>query len=90
MYTDRKLVCADCGIEFVFSAREQEFYAGHGLVNDPRRCKSCHRTKSAGGPRKEFTEVICENCGAVASVPFKPRGDRPVYCRECLWALRLS
>ncbi len=27
MYEDEKLVCEDCGKEFVFTAGEQEFYA---------------------------------------------------------------
>ena len=27
MYQDEKLVCEDCGAEFVFTAGEQEFYA---------------------------------------------------------------
>ncbi|MGH2541658.1 MAG: CxxC-x17-CxxC domain-containing protein [Ardenticatenaceae bacterium] len=28
-------------------------------------------------------EVICDSCGVVTSVPFKPRGHLPVYCRGC-------
>lgn len=28
MYEDKTLVCKECGKEFVFSAGEQEFYAG--------------------------------------------------------------
>ena len=31
MYQDEKLVCEDCGAEFVFTAGEQEFYAEKGL-----------------------------------------------------------
>ena len=27
--------------------------------------------------------VICAECGREATVPFEPRADRPVYCREC-------
>ena len=27
MYEDEKLICEDCGAEFVFTAGEQEFYA---------------------------------------------------------------
>ena len=25
----------------------------------------------------------CKACGKEATVPFKPREDRPVYCSEC-------
>ncbi|NIT03324.1 hypothetical protein GTO10_00020 [Candidatus Saccharibacteria bacterium] len=27
--------------------------------------------------------MTCANCGKKAQVPFKPTGDRPVYCRDC-------
>ena len=38
MYTDKTLVCKDCGNEFVFTAGEQEFYAEKGFQNEPTRC----------------------------------------------------
>ena len=28
-------------------------------------------------------EIICANCGREATVPFVPRTDRPVLCRDC-------
>jgi CxxC-x17-CxxC domain-containing protein len=27
--------------------------------------------------------VKCSDCGRNTEVPFKPSGDRPVYCRDC-------
>lgn len=36
-----------------------------------------------GGGEREFFEVTCDSCGKPARVPFKPRGDRPVYCSDC-------
>jgi len=27
--------------------------------------------------------VKCSECGRETEVPFKPSGDRPVYCRDC-------
>jgi CxxC-x17-CxxC domain-containing protein len=27
--------------------------------------------------------ATCDQCGGPARVPFVPRGDRPVYCRDC-------
>ncbi len=35
-----------------------------------------------GGPR-EMHPAICGQCGQETQVPFKPRGDRPVYCSDC-------
>ncbi len=34
------------------------------------------------GPR-EMHKAVCSECGQECEVPFKPSGDRPVYCREC-------
>ena len=28
-------------------------------------------------------KATCAECGKECEVPFKPKGDRPVYCREC-------
>ena len=33
-------------------------------------------------PREMFT-VTCSDCGTETQVPFKPDGERPVYCRDC-------
>ncbi len=32
---------------------------------------------------RSFTRVICSDCSKECEVPFKPSGDRPVYCKEC-------
>jgi CxxC-x17-CxxC domain-containing protein len=96
MYTDKMLTCADCGSTFPFTAKEQAFYAEKGFTSEPRRCPSCRAARKAdrgdggaprgarpaGGPRELHT-VICSSCGVETQVPFKPSGDRPVYCRDC-------
>jgi CxxC-x17-CxxC domain-containing protein len=35
-----------------------------------------------GGPR-EMHKAICAECKKECEVPFKPREDRPVYCKDC-------
>jgi CxxC-x17-CxxC domain-containing protein len=35
------------------------------------------------GAAREFHTAKCAGCGGEARVPFKPRGDRPVYCSSC-------
>jgi CxxC-x17-CxxC domain-containing protein len=41
------------------------------------------------GPRnmhmghREMHKATCDDCKQETEVPFKPSGDRPVYCREC-------
>ncbi|MFN2449588.1 MAG: zinc-ribbon domain containing protein [Candidatus Baltobacteraceae bacterium] len=91
------LNCVDCGREFAFTSGEQQFYAQKGFQNKPNRCPDCRtarkqmRTSSGGGggvgagggARREMFQATCSQCGGVAEVPFQPRGDKPVYCRDC-------
>ncbi len=46
-YTDRGMTCLDCGMEFVFTAGEQEFYAQRGFSEPPKRCASCRASRKA-------------------------------------------
>ena len=90
MYQDKTLKCRDCGQDFVFTASEQAFFAEKGFQNEPGRCPACRaarRNANGGnnGPRQMY-EVICDGCGCTTQVPFQPRGDRPVYCRDCFEA----
>jgi CxxC-x17-CxxC domain-containing protein len=50
-YTDKTITCQDCGMEFIFTSGEQEFYAQKGFANQPSRCPSCRqqRKASSGG-----------------------------------------
>jgi len=42
-----------------------------------------------GGAREYFT-AVCGECGKEAQLPFKPRGDRPVYCSDCFTKRRAT
>ncbi|PIU10429.1 hypothetical protein COT27_03095 [Candidatus Kuenenbacteria bacterium CG08_land_8_20_14_0_20_37_23] len=33
--------------------------------------------------RQSMYKVICDKCGKSCEVPFKPKGDKPVYCNNC-------
>ena len=61
-YADRMLNCVDCGVEFIHSAADQEYYVQKGFASDPKRCASCRASRRAsrdggydaqdiGGPR---------------------------------------
>ncbi|MEG6520508.1 zinc-ribbon domain containing protein [Desulfotomaculum sp. 1211_IL3151] len=95
MFSDRNLTCRDCGAEFVFSAREQEFFAEKGFQNDPSRCPSCRaarkqRMQGNEGyrPQRQMFEAVCDECGCTTQVPFQPSGTKPVYCRDCFNRVR--
>ena len=91
-FEDKTLQCKDCGSDFIFSSGEQEFYAEKGFENEPVRCRDCRdarkRNRDGGDARtqREMFEVVCAECGQTTQVPFQPRNDRPVYCRECFSA----
>ncbi len=36
----------------------------------------------SSGPRTMYP-TVCSACGKETEVPFEPRSDKPVYCREC-------
>ena len=90
MIQDLQLICSDCGQEFTFTSEDQAFFQERGY-SAPKRCKVCRQAKkneqvSGGGyyrTQSQGTTVICSACGKQTTVPFEPRGDRPVYCQDC-------
>jgi len=84
-FADKMLPCRECGVDFVFSVGEQEFYAQKGLMNEPQRCPTCRaqRRRQRSSESREMHEVVCAECGGPALVPFLPRNDKPVYCSSC-------
>jgi CxxC-x17-CxxC domain-containing protein len=97
VYTDKILVCADCGQQFVFTASEQDFFAQRGF-SEPKRCAPCRNARKAArpdggghsggsgggydrGPRQMFP-ATCSRCGKETEVPFQPTNGKSVYCSD--------
>jgi len=99
MAEDQQLMCSDCGQAFTFTAEDQDFFRERGY-SAPKRCKACRQAKkqdqSGGGGggysrgSSQSTSVICAGCGQQTTVPFEPRGDRPVYCQTCFQSRKTS
>ena len=96
MAGDMQITCSDCGQDFTFTVADQSFFQERGY-STPKRCKPCRMAKKndqgGSGYRSapsQGTSVICSGCGQPTTVPFEPRGDRPVYCRECYTARKGS
>ncbi|MHB1044144.1 MAG: CxxC-x17-CxxC domain-containing protein [Eubacteriales bacterium] len=98
MFEDKQINCKDCGKEYIFSIQEQESFAERGLEHAPSRCPDCRnvrkskRIESGGGSfnqsgtsrfSQQTYKAICAECGSPTEIPFKPKEDRPVYCRQC-------
>jgi CxxC-x17-CxxC domain-containing protein len=83
----RPLLCPDC--------RQRDRTRRNGdLVNLYMRTDSFdpfllgENTQAGGNHRanretRTMHNTVCASCGAQTKVPFVPRGDRPVYCRDC-------
>ena len=96
-FTDRILICSECGGEFIFTAGEQLFFFDKQFRNDPKRCKPCKskRVNAAQQPgssvaplptNRTETRTHCSQCGIETTVPFRPTQGRPVLCRQCFQA----
>jgi CxxC-x17-CxxC domain-containing protein len=90
---DKMLTCKDCANQFVYSVREQQFFAEKGFQNQPQRCRDCRQVRRANGgdthgarASRPSYDAVCAACGVETTLPFRPRGDRPVYCRTCFSA----
>ena len=54
----------------------------------PTRCHECrvarrNRENPNRAERHTYEVNTRDGCGCTTQVPFQPKGDRPVYCREC-------
>jgi CxxC-x17-CxxC domain-containing protein len=81
-----KATCSDCGAECEVPFKPTE--------GKPVRCQDCFRKnrpqRRFGGGRggfnrgpREMHKTTCDECKKDCEVPFKPSGDKPVYCKEC-------
>ena len=51
-FEDKQLTCKECGNEFLFTSREQDFYAEKGFTKQPGRCRSCRKSERSPGSNK--------------------------------------
>jgi len=83
------LKCATCGKDVLELPFEPK-------ADRPVYCRDCNpkRRDSARGPMgaaapRQLVDVSamnlkCGDCGApITELPFEPKADRPVYCRDC-------
>ena len=64
MFSDRTLKCSDCGMDFLFSAQEQQFWEERNFRSPPRRCKECRKKRRDS-----------EGAGGAGGNGFSPRSD---------------
>ena len=59
-----------------------ECFCGTRWVNKKGENMGFNPGGGFGGPR-EMHKATCADCKKECEVPFKPSGDRPVYCKDC-------
>ncbi len=96
-YQDQTLTCRDCSKGFVFTARDQQFWAEKGFTNPPTRCRDCRNlrkqnkdqgvksTSQASGDPKTLYKIVCKKCGKVGEMAIEPRKSEDVLCSECFF-----
>jgi len=80
---DRPVYCRDC-----FQNHKPQERSGGSRFNRGssygRNDRGSRFSESSRNDRpKELTTVTCSDCGNECQIPFKPKDDRPVYCRDC-------
>jgi CxxC-x17-CxxC domain-containing protein len=66
---------------YVPQSRGGQLLGGGGRDRGPRQ--GGFGDRRGQGPPRESYDIVCADCGAQTTVPFKPAGNRPVYCRAC-------
>ena len=89
MYQDQTLTCRDCGKSFVFTVRDQEFFAEKGFTNAPTRCRDCRNLRKKSGETSNANRVLykisCKRCAKVGEMATEPRKPDDVLCSECFY-----
>jgi CxxC-x17-CxxC domain-containing protein len=88
-HTMYKTTCYECG-----KSCEVPFKPSG---DKPVYCSECFGNKERGGSNrgerknferssygeKQMYSAVCDECGKKCELPFKPSGDKPVYCSDC-------
>lgn len=92
-FSEKTLVCRDCGREFTFSVGEQSFYAARDF-SEPTRCPECRAARKASREAAEYSSYGSGSRGGRGSYGGTERrgrsggshGTRQLYkvtCADC-------
>ncbi len=82
---DKTLTCRDCGVSFVFTASEQEFYASKGFTNEPSRCPSCRASRKRSRDGGDYGSGGYSSGGYSSGGGYERRERQmyPAVCAQC-------
>lgn len=88
-FQDITLYDVDTGEAFVFTAKEQEFFAKQGFTNAPKRAPHNRKKKrELRAKGKDTFDVVCMRCKKVGNILQEPPDPRHILCEYCfeeLW-----
>ena len=80
-FEDKSIQCSDCGANFTFTVGEQEFFAGKGFTNEPKRCPECRQTRKT---QQYGNSGNSGNGYGNQSFSYRPQRQMfPAVCAEC-------
>ena len=76
---------ASRNIDLIALYERADTFSEHGGSRSSGRPSGENRTRGSrqGNVVQQRYATVCAACGAETLVPFVPRGDRPVYCKNC-------
>lgn len=83
-------ICSDCGkrCEVPFKPTgDKPIYCSQCFTNHGGASRSDSRPERGGRERsrsdRPMFDAVCSTCGKRFELPFRPTGEKPVYCNEC-------
>ena len=74
-YTNEPKRCPNC--------RQARRSSNYGSSSYGSSYGSGYGSSGYGRSQREMHDAVCAQCGKDTQVPFRPSGDRPVYCSDC-------
>ena len=83
-------ICSDCGkrCEVPFKpTNDKPIYCSQCFTNHGGASRSDSREERGGRGRdrsdRPMFDAICDTCGKRFQLPFRPTGEKPVFCNDC-------
>ncbi len=80
-----KAICSKCNKETTLPFKPtgvKPVFCRECFQDQKPRERSFRKSSSQARPKQQH-QVMCASCGKDTTVPFRPTGVKPVYCREC-------
>ncbi|MDA3840157.1 MAG: hypothetical protein PF572_03630 [Patescibacteria group bacterium] len=87
--TMHKATCSDCGVSCEVPFRptgDKPVFCSDCFANKDTSNKSRNERRANNrtfSEDREMHRAVCSECGVNCEVPFRPTGDKPVFCSDC-------